>query len=159
VRDRSSPVSLTGCVLATSMGQTLRSGTSDAARLCGASASITRLARRSCDSRYTEIVPGEETLEIPSRSFPGACDRKLAGAERRLRGAIAHAAPRARLVAEAERVRRAHMGVVKARIHDAAFPTETEDAEGQHYVARLTAAGRRWMALPVEAIIARYSAK
>lgn len=104
-------------------------------------------------------MPGEETLEIPSRSFPGACDRKLASAERRLRGAIAHAAPRARLVADAERVRRAQMGVVKARIHDAAYPAEIEDAQREQYLESLTAVDRRWRALPVDDIIARYSAK
>lgn len=110
-------------------------------------------------SGYTAIVTRDGPLEIPSRSFPGACDRKLASAERRLRGAIAHAVPHSRLVAEAERVRRAHLGVVKARIHDAAFPTEIDDVQREHYLASLTAAGRRWTELPVDEIIARYSAE
>jgi len=110
-------------------------------------------------SSYAGIVAAEEQLEIPSKAVPAACERKLASAERRLRGAIAREVPRAQLVADAERVRRAHLGVVKARIQAAAFPAELEDVQGEHFLRNLTAAGRGWREASVDEIIARYAAK
>ena len=112
-------------------------------------------------SSYAGIVAVEEQLEIPSKAVPAACERKLASAERRLRGAIAREVPRAQLVADAERVRRAHLGVVKARIQAAAFPAELEDVQGEKALdwVRERNAGRGWREASVDEIIARYAAK
>jgi hypothetical protein len=95
---------------------------------------------------------------MANKHVPASCDRKLSSAERRLVGAIARAEPRARLVADAERVRRAQLGVIKARERVANIPTAHEDAQLVRHVANLEAAARTWQALSVDDIVARYAA-
>jgi hypothetical protein len=94
---------------------------------------------------------------METKRVPASCERKLASAERRLTGAIAHAEPRARLVADAERVRRAQLGVIKARTRVADIPTVHEDAQAVRHLANLEAAARTWQAVSVDEIIARYA--
>src|SRR5262249_53491939 len=96
---------------------------------------------------------------LESKRVPASCERKLSSAERRLVGAIAHAEPRARLVADAERVRRAQLGVIKARARVADIPTPHEDAQLARHLGNLEAAARSWQALTVDEIIAQHAGR
>lgn len=97
------------------------------------------------------------TIATAMESEPASCERKLASAERRLLGAIARTEPGARLVACAERVRRAHLGVIKARLRIADVPTEHGDDELRRKTAKLKAAARSWQALSVDEIVVLYA--
>lgn len=92
------------------------------------------------------------------KSVPGSCYRKLESAERRLVGAITHAEPRVRLVAIAERVRRAQLGVTKALTRAASVPTELDDSQRAHQLVNLDEAAGSWEEMSVDDIIARYAA-
>ena len=93
---------------------------------------------------------------MESHRLPASCERKLASAERRLLGAIAHDEPPARVVADAERVRRARLGVIKARMWVADIPTPQEDARLAQSLRKFKAAARAWQCLSVDEIIALY---
>jgi hypothetical protein len=96
---------------------------------------------------------------IVVKSVPASCYRKLQAAERRLEGAIAHDEPRPTLVAAAERVRRAQLGVIKARARAASMPTELDDAPRTQHLANLEASARSWQLMPADELVARYAAR
>jgi len=60
-------------------------------------------------------------------------------------------------VANAERVRRAQLGVIKAHERIMNRPTAHEDAQLTRQVAKLEAAARTWQELSVDEIVARYA--
>jgi hypothetical protein len=94
---------------------------------------------------------------IQPKSVPAASRRVLESAERRLIGSIKHGEPRPKLIASAERVRRAQLGCLKASVLAASLPTDDDDEQRQRYQANLADARSAWESTSVDDIIDVYS--
>lgn len=92
-----------------------------------------------------------------TRDTPPSSLLVLESAERRLLGAIKHAAPAGRFAAEVERVRRAQLGCLKARERVAAVPTELDDDEHSRHHANLATSRTVWETASLDDILAYYA--
>ena len=98
-------------------------------------------------------------LATQPRAVPESSKGVLERAERRLIGSIKHEEPRARLIANAERVRRAQLGCLKARDLAAALPTDVDDEGRRRYRDNIAAATSAWKTTPADKIIELYAKK
>ena len=122
-------------------------------------------SRRNAQQSYTCLVAEDLNLEnayrawLASRpkSVPRASRGVLERAERRLRGSIKHQEPRARLIANAERVRQAQLGCLKANDLSVALPTDVDDEGIQRRRANLAEATSVWEQMSVDRIIELYA--
>lgn len=90
------------------------------------------------------------------RNVPQSSQNVLESAERRLVAALKHQEPRPRLIADAERVRRAQLGCIKAQDRAFDIPTDHGDPVLARRRADLAAAKVRWTAATVDEILACY---
>lgn len=91
------------------------------------------------------------------KAVPRASKLVLEGAERRLLGSIKHGEPRARLIANAERVRKAQLGCLKASDLAVALPTDVDDEGIERRRANLAEATSAGEQMPVDEIIDFYA--
>lgn len=98
-----------------------------------------------------------EWLAIRPKSEAASSKLVLERAERRLIGSIKHHEARSRLFANAERVRHAQRGCLKATDLAVMLPTDDDDGEIERRRLNLAEATAAWEQMPVEQIIEIYA--
>ena len=107
-------------------------------------------------TRHTARIELEEWEPALVKTEPWSAKGALEAAERRLVSAMRHGERPGRLVAAAERVRRARLGCLKATDHIADIPTEIDLGELHRHRANISRAREIWQAMTVHEILAYY---
>lgn len=98
-----------------------------------------------------------EWLATRPKTVPRSRKRVLESAERRLLGSIKHGDARPKLFVNAERVRQAQLGCLKAMDLAAELPTDVDDDQRRRHRENLAQATAGWDTISVDDIIAFYS--
>jgi hypothetical protein len=99
----------------------------------------------------------EQWLAARPKTVPRSRRRVLEGAERRLLGSIKHGDAHTKLVVNAERVRQAQLGCLKAMELAIELPTDVDDEQMRRQRSNLAQATAAWEAISVDDIIASYA--